>query len=47
MKRQAPCPGAGLRPLPGTAVALLAGLGAVWAGLLLYVLYEFVRRKKG
>ena len=36
-----------LGPLPHTAVALLAGLGAVWAGILLYVLYEFVRRKKG
>ena len=35
-----------LGPLPHTAVALLAGLGAVWAGILLYVLYGFVRRKK-
>ncbi|MGN0753906.1 MAG: ABC transporter substrate-binding protein [Aristaeellaceae bacterium] len=37
---------ADLGPLPGTAVALLAGLALVWAGILAYVISEWVRRQK-
>ena len=37
---------ADLGPLPGTAVALLAGLTLVWAGILAYVISEWVRRQK-
>ena len=34
-----------LGPLPGTAVALIAGLVLVWAGILVYVLAERIRQK--
>lgn len=37
---------ADLGPLPGTAVALLAVLALVWAGILAYVISEWVRRQK-
>ena len=37
---------ADLGPLPGTAVALLAGLALVWVGILAYVISEWVRRQK-
>lgn len=37
---------ADLGPLPGTAIALLAGLALVWAGILAYVISEWVRRQK-
>ena len=35
-----------LGPLPGTAVALLAGLAVVWLGIIAYVTSEWVRKHK-
>jgi len=37
---------ADLGPLPGTAVALLAGLAVVWLGILAYVAAEWARKHK-
>lgn len=37
---------ADLGPLPGTAIALLAGLALVWLGILAYVVSEWAGRKK-
>ncbi|MDD6050094.1 MAG: extracellular solute-binding protein [Clostridiales bacterium] len=37
---------ADLGPLPGTAIALLAGLAVVWLGIIAYVVSEWARRKK-
>ena len=37
---------ADLGPLPGTAVALLAGLAIAWAGILLYLVSLWVRRRR-
>ncbi|MGN1368154.1 MAG: ABC transporter substrate-binding protein [Aristaeellaceae bacterium] len=37
---------ADLGPLPGTAIALLAGLGLVWLGIIAYVISEWVRKQK-
>ena len=37
---------ADLGPLPGTAVALLAGLAIAWAGILLYLVSIWVRRRR-
>ena len=35
-----------LGPLPGTAVALLAGLVLVWLGIIIYVAGERIRQQK-
>ncbi len=35
-----------LGPLPGTAVALLAGLALVWLGILLYVARDWLKQRK-
>ena len=37
---------ADLGPLPGTAVALLAGLAAVWLGIIAYVAADWLRRRR-
>ena len=37
---------ADLGPLPGTAVALLAGLGIAWAGILLYLASLWLRKRR-
>jgi len=36
-----------LGPLPGTAVALLAGLAIVWLGIIAYVTADWARKRKG
>ena len=38
---------ADLGPLPGTAVALLAGLAIVWLGIVAYVTADWARKRKG
>ena len=38
---------ADLGPLPGTAVALLAGLAAVWLGIIAYVTADWAKKRKG
>ena len=38
---------ADLGPLPGTAVALLAGLAIVWLGIIAYVTADWARKRKG
>ena len=38
---------ADLGPLPGTAVALLAGLAIVWLGIIAYVGADWARKRKG
>ena len=35
-----------LGPLPGTAVALLAGLAVVWLGIIAYVVADWLRKRK-
>ena len=37
---------ADLGPLPGTAVALLAGLAVVWLGIIAYVVADGLRQKR-
>ncbi len=38
---------ADLGPLPGTAVALLAGLAVVWLGIIAYVTADWAKKRKG
>ncbi len=38
---------ADLGPLPGTAVALLAGLAVVWLGIIAYVAADWARKRRG